>query len=78
VNTNPSKSRIKNQWESLCAIPNDFSFVDQHGIRSTGIAFPVKVVRDLAASSAEFGRKSVWSLRQRLPMHGRLSASMGG
>ena len=59
-------------------MPNDFLFVDPHASRSTGIAFPVKVVRDLAASSAEFGRKSVRSLRQRLPMHGRLSARMGG
>jgi hypothetical protein len=57
---------------------NDFSFVYLHEFFSTGIAFPVKVVRDLAASSAEFGRKSVRSLRQRLPMHGRLSARMGG
>jgi hypothetical protein len=57
---------------------NGFSFVHLHAICSTEMAFPVKVVRDLAASSAEFGRKSVRSLRQRLPMHGRLSARMGG
>ena len=46
--------------------------------RRTGLTFPVKVVRDLTVYRAENGRKTAISLRQRLPMHDRLSARIGG
>lgn len=44
----------------------------------SGSGFLKMVVRDLAAPSATPWRQTTESLRQRLPMHGRLSTRYGG